>query len=236
MGFCALFRFGWLPALLTLATSCSTAPSPNGPAERAGEIAKAEFPRWGYFITITPEDIKTARSAPECRPADEDTRGHWGSSWEGDQLSIRLQKEVFTNGEPIVACVTLRNASDRMSYLEVVIPQEERDTKIRLMHDGQRVLGEDDPKPGESFQQRLTHIRRGSAHVEPLPPGTQRQFFRDLSKLFDLNAAGTYTAQAERKVITYYKIPDRPGYLRGLGTNLVSGIVTFRMVDSQHEK
>ena len=112
--------------------------------------------------------------------------------------------------------------------------REEKDTKIILTHDGQRLLGEDDPKPGDSFQQRLSRVRSGSAHFEPLLPLTQRQFFQDLSKMFDLSVPGTYTAHAERKVITYYEVSDRPGYLRGLHTNLVSGVVTFR-VTGPHE-
>ncbi|MCX6927791.1 MAG: hypothetical protein NT154_31965 [Verrucomicrobia bacterium] len=184
MTFCTSLRFGSRLALLTLGASFSTMGA-NGPQDPGGEIAKAEFPRLGYFITITPEEIKAARLAPDCRPSDGDRGGHWGPSWGGDQLSIGLQKEVFTNGEPILACITLRNASYRMYYFEVFTPQEEKDTKITLTYDGQRVLGEDDPKPGESFQQRLRSVRAGSAHVEPLPPGTQRQFFRDLSKVFD---------------------------------------------------
>jgi hypothetical protein len=149
-----------------------------------------------------------------------------------------LQKDVFTNGEPITACITVRNASYRISYLEVsrLGPGEEKDTKLTLTRDGERVLGEDDPKPGETFEQRLKRVRTGSSDFEPLPPGTQRQFFRDLSKMFDLSVPGTYMAQAERKVVTYYDIPDRPGYLRGLWTNLVSGVVTFRVTSPQHQK
>ena len=54
---------------------------------------------------------------PKCRPAEDDPEGHWGAPSEGYQLSIRLEKETFTNGEPITASVLLRNVSDRPLYV-----------------------------------------------------------------------------------------------------------------------
>ena len=128
MKFCKLLRFGhWLALCAIVASSSSL--GANRPEEPAEEVAKAEFPQWHYFITITPEEIKAARSAPDCRPADQDSQGHWGPSWEGDRLSIRLNKEVFTNGEPIMACVTVRNASYRISYLECSLTVRKRTRK-----------------------------------------------------------------------------------------------------------
>ena len=161
----------------------------------------------------------------DCRQAEDDPLGHWGAPWEGAQLSIRVQKEHFTNGEPVVACVTLRNVSDRVLYFDVGPYPEERDTKIVLTRGHERILGVDDPKPGETFPQRLRYIRSGSApgHV-PISPGTQRQFFRDLSKMFDLSVAGSYSAYARRSVVNY----ERNGW-----TNLLSGTATFRMLGSR---
>ena len=86
------------------------------------------------------------------------------------------------------------------------------------------MLGEDDPKPGESFRRRLRYLRAGSAPGwVPISPGTQRQFYRDLSKLFDLNAGGSYSARAERRVSNRDNMQ---------WTNLQSGTVSFRILDS----
>ena len=65
-------------------------------------------------------------------------------------------------------------------------------------------------------------------------PGTQRQFLRNLSEMFDVTVAGSYSAYAAREVVALEKVPDRPGYLSGSGTNLVSGTVMFQVVPSGH--
>jgi hypothetical protein len=143
---------------------------------------------------------------------------------------------VFTNGEPIVARVTLRNVGDKVRYFWVGTPQEEKDTKIFLMRDQQRVLEADEPKPGQRFSQRLKSVRVGSSHEEPLIPGTQRQFLRNLSEMFDLTVAGSYSAHAEREVVALERVPDRPGYVRGSNTNLPSGTVMFQVVGSRHSE
>jgi hypothetical protein len=118
----------------------------------------------------------------------------------------------------------LRNAGDKVLYFDVGPYPEEKDTKVILARGQARILGADDPKPGESFQERLRHIRSGSSPGPvPISPGTQRQFFRDLSKMFDLSVAESYSAHAERNV------GDRESRR---WTNLLSGTVTFRILDS----
>ena len=220
-----------LLVILATLVSCSGPRATSSRVSPGVDVVKGELPQVRYYITITPEQVKAAQFAQDCLPAENDPSGNWGAQWEGLQLSIRLRKEVFTNGEPILAAVTLRNGGDRVRYFNIFIPREEMDTKILLTRDGQRILGVDDPKPGESFQQRLHRIRQGSSHNEPLLPGTQRQFFRELSKMFDLTAAGSYSARAERPVVAIDKMPNRPGYIMGRGTNLLSGTVTFRVID-----
>ena len=172
--------------------------------------------------------MKAALSALDCRPAEGDPAGHWGTPWEGLQLSIRVEKEAFTNGEPVVACTTLRNISDRVRFFDVGPYPEEKDTRIVLLRGQERILGEDDPKPRGSFRERLMPIRVGSSPGPvPISPGTQRQFFRDLSKMFDLSVGGCYSAHAERSVINRDSMR---------WTNLLSGTVTFRILDSQGHK
>jgi hypothetical protein len=223
----------FLAALVAL-VGCSAPHANRNALGGNSQIVKAEPPPWRFFLTITPEQIEAARSAPECRPADNDSDGNWGAPWEGIQLSIRLQKKIFTNGEPVVACVTLRNVGDRVRYFWVSIPQPEWDTEVVLLRGLEHVPRADGPKPGQSFQERLKYVRVGSHHQEPLMPGTQRQFLRNLNEMFDLTVAGSYSASAARDVVALEKVPGRPGYLSGSGTRLLSGTVTFQVVPSPH--
>ena len=214
--------------LLALLVGCSSSHPTSNSARQTRKTVRSQPPLWRPYITITPEQIAAARTAPDCREAEADPQGHWGTPWEGAQLSIRLQKEHFTNGEPVVACVTLRNISDRVLYFDVGPYPEEKDTKIVLTRGQERILGVDDPKPRGTFQERLSSVRAGSSPgFVPISPGTQRQFFRDLSKMFDLSVVGSYSASAQRGVIPFD---------RGRWTNLLSGTVTFRILDPQGHK
>ena len=83
---------------LAFLAGCSAPHAGVNPPGVTSKIVKAEPPPWRFFLTVTPEQIEAAQSSPECRPAEDDSDGHWGALWEGIQLSIRLQKKVFTNG------------------------------------------------------------------------------------------------------------------------------------------
>jgi hypothetical protein len=229
-------RWVVLPIAVCLLVGCSAPEAARNAPGGTSKIIKAEPPPWRFFVTITPEQIQAARSAPESCPADNDPDGHWGAPWEGIQLSIRLQKKVFTNGEPVVACITLRNVGDTVRYFRVSTPQRERDMEVVVLRGMERTPRADSPKPGQSFQQRLNRVWSGSQHQEPLMPGTQQQFLRNLSEMFDLTVAGSYSAYAEREVVALERVPDRPGYLRGSSTNLMSGIVMFQVVGSSHSE
>ena len=225
-----------LPIAICLLAGCSTPQADHNASVGTSKVFKGQPPPWRFFVTITPEEIDTARFAPDCRPADNDSDGHWGTRWEGVQLSIRLPKRVFTNGEPIVAYVTLRNVGDTVRYFWVSTPQPERDTKIFLLKGQEPLPPANGPKPGQSFQQRLKYVWNGSSHQEPLIPGTQRQFLRSLSDMFELEASGSYSAHAEREVVALKPVAGRPGYLRGSITNLLSGTVTFQVIGSGPSK
>ena len=53
--------------------------------------------------------LAEALLSDESRPESRDTNGHWGATVEGLRLSLRLSKFDYTNGEPIVARVLVRN-------------------------------------------------------------------------------------------------------------------------------
>lgn len=61
--------------------------------------------------------------------------------WEGLQLGIRFKTELFTNGVPMVSCVTVRNISDKIAYYFAGEPP-----KIILLRGQERLLGVADPK------------------------------------------------------------------------------------------
>ena len=43
--------------------------------------------------------IQRAQTASECRPADQDPEGNWGTVTEGFQLSLRFEREEYLVGE-----------------------------------------------------------------------------------------------------------------------------------------
>ena len=71
---------------LAFLAGCSAPHAGVNPPGGTPTIVKAELLPWRFFLTVTPEQIQAARSAPECRPAEDDFDGHWGAPWEGIQL------------------------------------------------------------------------------------------------------------------------------------------------------
>src|SRR5438876_187923 len=60
-------------------------------------------------------DIKTIERAEhekESQPAYQDSEDNWGIATNGFQLSLRFEKSVFTNSEPVVAITFIRNVTN----------------------------------------------------------------------------------------------------------------------------
>ena len=136
---------------------------------------------YGDTLPFTPEQIESAKHAKDCRPAEQDPEGHWGQPTEGFQLSIRLQKESFTNGEPVTACVILRNVSGRL-FRYLTARFDDPMSKIVLMRGQERVPGKNEPRPGATFAERLKALHAGSLGSFQSPAGTQRKFLIELDK------------------------------------------------------
>jgi hypothetical protein len=168
---------------------------------------------------ISPAMIARAKLAPESRPATEDSEGHWGPPTEGFQLSIRLPKSAFSNGEPITARILLRNISSNACTYVVRLPKDPQHT-IFLSSGGKRLKRRDEPKPGAGFRERINALESGSEGINVLPPGTQREFSADLTNVFDLNQPGEYLVSTKRWVTKLGK-PDL--------TEISSGTATFRL-------
>lgn len=171
---------------------------------------------------FSPEQIETAKHAKESQPADQDPAGHWGPVQEGFQLSLRFEKASFTIGQPVVACLILRNVSDGRLRFSASYYGPEDDIRLVLMRDQERVYGKDEPKPGANFAEGLKGLHQGSYGSWPLEAGTQRKFFLTLSKIFDLATNGEYVVQAVRTVPTLDRKSEK---------EVVSGKATFRITD-----
>jgi hypothetical protein len=172
----------------------------------------------GDRIVFSPQQIEAAKHAPECRPAEQDPEGHWGTNTEGFQVSLRLSKGTFSNGEPIVATIILRNVSNReLRYGEPY--GYDYETSAVLTRGEDRIPSNDEPKPGMTFAERLRFVHKGSYATLPSPAGTQRKFTVDLTKLFPITN-GQYTVVGRRTV------PIQDGVA---STNAVSGPAKFEV-------
>jgi hypothetical protein len=175
---------------------------------------------YGDSLPFTPEQVEAARHAKECRPAEQDPEGHWGEATEGFQLSIRLQKESFTNGEPVTACVILRNVSGKLRrYFTAYV--DDPMLKIVVLRGRELVRRNDEPRPGQTSN-KLKPIFAGSMWSFQSPPGTQRKFPVELNKVFDLTTNGEYEVYAMRTIPSLDKTSEK---------QVVSGKATFRITD-----
>jgi hypothetical protein len=159
--------------------------------EGKGSVPNAPF---------SPEQIEKAKHAKDSRPAEDDPEGHWGAVAEGFQLSLRFEKDSFTNGEPVTACVILRNVSDRSLTYPYEYAPDEREITFILLREQARVYGVYDVRPGSTFQERLRAVRTGHGWTRVSPPGTQRKFFVNLNSIFGLTTNGQYVASAKRTI------------------------------------
>jgi hypothetical protein len=148
--------------------------------------------------SFSPEQIDAAKHAKESRPAKDDPEGNWGVVSEGFQLSIRLEKNSITNGEPIKAVVILRNVSD--TNLQFMISYSGDPVVGITLMKGQQALKRINEQPGASFEDRVRGLQMGSFGMATCLSGTQWKFTFDLRTIFDLSASGDYKVQATKKI------------------------------------
>ncbi len=165
-----------------------------------------------FFITIapsqfqkdpTPQQIEKAQQAKESRPAAQDPEGHWGGTTEGFQLSVRFEKDGFHPGEPIVAAVIIRNATDKKVFYRDFISMREDSPlcQFDVLDEKQQPVPRLDPKAPDDVQDG-PHIPR------LLSPGTQCRYEVNLAARFKLVQPGKYSIRARRWV---HKL-DHDGY------------------------
>ena len=159
---------------------------------------------------------------PECLSADLDTNGNWGVPTDGMQLSVRLRRSQYLQGEPVVAIVILRNLShqSRASGQKRDVREDFEytlscGTNIWTWSASNSVV---EPRVPPILMQ--TEGRMGFRYV--FAPRSQRASQVVLSELFDLNQLGHYALHVTRQE----PLISKSGF-----TNIVSGEATFSVVE-----
>jgi hypothetical protein len=127
------------------------------------------------------KDIEAATNSPESRPASQDSEGHWGRATNGFQISLRFEKELFTNGESIVAITLIRNiTSQPQNYFRPV-----------------QIVATKDGKPLERKDKKEIDVIEITMPPETTVfPQTQQKNRARLDQIYDLTQSGEYVFQA----------------------------------------
>jgi hypothetical protein len=140
------------------------------------------------MYVMRPEDLAAARQQPECRPAADFPEGNWGPVESGYQLSLRLNKPAYTNGEPIFATLLMRNVTNAAVYLHYgAFPMDGEYGPIGFVVTSKSGV--------------LTPREFGGPYIVTTAafrwvlPGTQAKYVERLNRRYDLTN-GTYTVQA----------------------------------------
>jgi hypothetical protein len=158
--------------------------------------------RVGDFTPFIPssKQVEEARQAPESRVSDEDVQGNWSSPSDGFQMSVRLGKVIFTNGEPITARILVRNISDKPLEYDFSDPRN-FDFEFSASRDGLPLESKDSPHPNQLMSEKIRELASGKRHFAELPVGTQREFVFNLEKTFALTASGQYKLLVQRSFV-----------------------------------
>lgn len=149
----------------------------------------------------------------------------WGLPKEGFLLGIRMDKDEFTNGEPVTATITLRNVSHKeLKHWES--RSGDQMTRFLLSKDGEKIKGYFDPMDN-TFAERLKSARAGSKTTCADPVGTERVFSHEISKLYPLTN-GTYWIRAKRSDLINEELTDT--------LSIESGDYTFKILGSSEQR
>jgi hypothetical protein len=135
--------------------------------------------------------IEQAKKSQESRPAEQDPQGNWGEQADGFQLSLRFEKQTFTNGEDIAAIMLMRNVTtNSQTYF--------RPTYVVAMKDGKPV-------------KKLHNTAMKEMMVSPettIFPQTQHEYREHLRQEYNLSESGEYIFQAvcRRSQVTSQKV------------------------------
>ncbi len=133
--------------------------------------------------------IAEAMRLRESRPADQDPEGHWGAVDSGLQLSLRFEKSTYSNGEPVVATILIRNVSaSTIEYVRAYATGRVSPIKVLAWHADAPFALKPAPDP----------VRASMTDI-PLFPHSQHKYQVNLGNFYDLNKDGAYVFQAQYK-------------------------------------
>jgi hypothetical protein len=151
-------------------------------------------------------------------PVKEDPEGNWGAVTGGLLLSIRFEKRLVQEGEPVNAMVLFRNATNSVvRYRERLIGGASRDVQVSIVE--YLITNE--------TTHSLMAVRWGDTvfqHFEtsPLQPMQQVFYVNRLDKILDLQP-GRYSVQATRPLLDGPGPPSPP---------LTSGVAHLTIVEA----
>ena len=135
--------------------------------------------------------LEEAKKAQESLPVKDFPEGNWGIIQDGFQLSLRFEKQTFTNGEPIPATLLLRNITNQdLEFLKFPAPWLEGPIMFKIASS----------TTGEIIPQRESGggVFSGSTYGR-LRPDSQVKYLERLNRAYDLTN-GTYTVWAYKSI------------------------------------
>jgi hypothetical protein len=136
--------------------------------------------------------LAEAKTNRESLPAQDFPEGNWGAIMNGSQLSLRFDKQAYTNGEPITAILLIRNTTNQLiQYPNSDYPNEDGPFLLLATTD----TGESMP----SKEVQSGPISAGGSAF--LAPYTQRKYAERLNNRYNLTN-GMYLIHALVKTET----------------------------------
>ena len=134
----------------------------------------------GYVLV---QETNEATKKLESLPAKDFPQGNWGAETGGFQLSCRFEKTMFTNGEPMIAIVLVRNVStNQLGYSADWV---HADGPIDLVITTEK---------GQAIPQNI-YWGESSGRRSGIRPGTQLKYNESLNLRYTLTN-GTYLVNA----------------------------------------
>lgn len=152
------------------------------------ETNRSHETRWPdfYEIVVYPWQFEDLRTNREYLPAGDFAEGNWGEAVLGCQLSLRFTKPVYTNGEPVMALLLVRNVTNQVVDLRTLLHPMGGPVRFHVLSETGSMLNE----------REFTPVYFGpSRSGRPILPGTQWKFRENLNEGYTL-PPGTYTVQA----------------------------------------
>jgi hypothetical protein len=142
----------------------------------------------GMWVPVRADLVTEALKKPECRPADLDREGHWGTVVSGWQLGVRTEKNAFAAGEKLPAMLFMRNVTTNdQLYFMYGTAEEDFPVTWSRKEDGARVEN--------GFSPVMERVKPGRRIIHPK---TQRPIPIKLEASLPTKQPGTYTISLKK--------------------------------------